>query len=148
MNEKLTIQLPVDSDGFVEYKCPSCNRIFRLKTNEFSDENGETLMCAYCGISSNVSKYMPEYMIKYIQECEAQYIQSKLDDALKKVNHKYKFLTVKYKPGKRIEPTKINLNENDFSIIKCNRCNSDIKVDDIREIVHYCPYCEVIFYDK
>ena len=145
MEDKITVQLPVDSDGFIEYKCPFCDKRFRLKTNEFNNPDRDILMCVYCGISSNVNKYMPEEIEEYLQESAMSYVQSELDKVMKKMNHKSKFLTVKYKPGKKIELNNVHLDESISSIVKCEKCNSEIKVEDGSEVKHYCPYYEAMF---
>ena len=145
MEDKITVQLPVDSDEFIEYKCPFCGKRFRLKTNEFNNPDRNNLMCVYCGISSNVNKYMPEEIEEYLQESAMSYVQSELDKVMKKMNHKSKFLTVKYKPGKKIKPNNVHLDESISSIVKCEKCNSKIKVEDGSVVKHYCPYCEVMF---
>lgn len=144
MEDNITIQLPMDSDGFIEYKCPFCNKRFRLNTNEFSNQNRDDLMCVYCGLSSEVKKFMPENIDRFLQESVAQYVQNKLNKAMKKINFKSNFLEVKYKPGKKIEPTNVHFDENISSIIRCGKCNNELKVEDGSEFKHYCPYCEVM----
>ena len=142
---KITIQLPVDSDGFVEYRCPFCNNIFRLKTNEFNNLNKNSLMCVYCGISSNVNKYMPKDIEEFIQVSTMKYIQAELDNVMKKIKCKSKFISVKYQSMKKIETKNIHFDESVSSIIKCEKCNNKIKVKDGSELKHFCPYCEAMF---
>lgn len=145
MEDVIAVQIPVDSDGFIEYKCPFCKKRFRLKTNEFNKTDKRKLMCAYCGISSDVNKFIPEDVEKYIHESATQYVQSEVNSIMKQLNHNSKFFSISFKSGKPIEPKKIYMDEGMTTIINCKKCNKKIKIDDCNELKHCCPYCEEIF---
>ena len=145
MEDKITIKLPTDMDMFIEYECPFCKRKYRLKTNEYNNEEKDELMCVYCGLTSSKNNFMPKAVERFIQDTAARYMQEEIDKQFSKFNMKSGIITMKYKAGKKIEPETVHLDEGISNIIVCSICKREIKVDEDGLIKHYCPYCEEIF---
>jgi hypothetical protein len=54
---RVAMQIPIDDDGFVRQKCPTCDREFKRLRHEESEESGEPELygfyCPYCAIQSS-----------------------------------------------------------------------------------------------
>ncbi len=137
---EISIELPTDMDGFVDYECPFCERRFRLKTNAFQNDDIQLLYCPYCGMSAEPNKFGTEELAKLIEENATRLAQEEIEKQLKKLARNSKGF-IKYKPGKKVTPQKVILDESINCKILCNKCDSEYKVGDGNSVIHYCPYC-------
>lgn len=139
-NMEVQIQLPIDLDGFLDYCCPTCEKHFRLNTNEFQGDNCvEVLFCPYCGLNFSPDEFMPPKIKEYIEAEVVYYAEQKVQEELKKMARSSKLLT--YKPSKLKEPEKIILDESISTHKYCKKCDKDFKIDESAVTYHYCPYC-------
>lgn len=136
----LTIELPQDSEGFIDYECPFCERRFRLPINVFQDDNIQKLYCPYCGLYSAPSEFGTKELQQLIEETVAGYVQDELKKSLSKLARNSKGL-IKYKPGEKIVPQNVILDERINDKIHCDNCDVKFKVDDGTAIMHTCPIC-------
>lgn len=137
---KLTIELPKDSEGFVDYGCPFCGKRFRLPINALQNDKINKLYCPYCGLYSEPQRFATEELQQLIKETAAQFMQEKLDKSFSKLARNSKGI-IKYKPGKKIEPQKVILDEMFSNRIHCDKCDMDVKIDDSVVLLHTCPLC-------
>lgn len=138
---EIKVTLPTDMDGFLDYKCPFCDRHFRLNRNLFHNDDYESMFCPYCGLKSSVKSFMPEEIEEYIQESALSIVQKELDKNLSKLSVKSKYMKVSYTPSNKIVAKPIILDEYMASIYYCNACDVSIKTNDGEQIKHFCACC-------
>lgn len=136
----ISVELPQDCEGYLEYECPFCERRFRLQVNAFQNDEIESLYCPYCGLSSEPEQFGTKELQQLIEETAARYVQEELDKSLTKLAKSSRGL-IKYKPDKKIEPQNIILDEAINDKIHCGKCDTQFKVDDGTAIMHTCPLC-------
>lgn len=140
MEEKISVNIPLDEEGNVEYACPMCDRLFRLKTNEFEGENCvEAMYCPYCGLNFPPNEFMPKHVMEYIKAQVVYYEEQKVQEELKRMSRKYKFM--QFKPKKIEAPESIHLDNVSLYGITCERCGKEVKIIENPSTHHYCPYC-------
>ena len=136
----IEVDLPKDSDGFVDYECPFCEKRFRLPINAFQNDNITLLYCPYCGLNSEPNRFGTAELNKLIEETAYRVAQDEIEKSLKDLARKSKGL-IKYKPAKKIETHNVILDEAISDRIVCNNCNMEYKVDDGEFAQHTCPIC-------
>lgn len=136
----IAIDLPQDSDGFIEYECPFCEKRFRLPINAFQNDNISCLYCPYCSLSSEPNRFGTAELNKLIEETAYRAAQDEIEKSLKDIAKKSNGL-IKYKPAKKTETHNVILDETISDRIVCKNCNIEYKVDDGEFIQHTCPIC-------
>ena len=64
------LDLPVDPDGFFGRSCPSCDRFFKMRADQWSALPDEVkITCPYCGqVPDDISDFLTEDQLAYAQE--------------------------------------------------------------------------------
>ena len=140
---ELNIELPVDNDGFIEYECPHCQKVFRLNKNLFMDsETYIALYCPYCGLSAAIGSFYTTECAVYIKEYAEQLALEELNKSFKAMEKSTRNSIIKFKAGKIqvSEPDKLILHPYVDNICRCNKCNNKYKTEG-KIIATYCPYC-------
>jgi DNA-directed RNA polymerase subunit RPC12/RpoP len=62
------VSVPLDSDGFLRRRCPSCRREFKWLHNEASIEPADQRYgCPYCGARHEASSYLTQKQLKLVR---------------------------------------------------------------------------------
>src|SRR5687767_8245356 len=105
--QTITIQLPLDDDGYFERICPSpgCSTGFKVLFTDWRDKVPDAqAWCAICGYSAESSTFSTPEQQKYINAHALRHIQGQLNDAFRRATprtHKAGFVSMRltYKPG-------------------------------------------------
>ncbi len=140
---EISVKLPVDSDGFIEYECPYCKKIFRLNKNLFNDsENYFSLHCPYCGIESEIGRFYTTAFVEYSQKITQQFASEELNKIFKSMERQTRnsLVKMKFKPTKSDAPSDLKLYAGIDKLEHCNICDNDYKIE-VGFAIPYCPYC-------
>lgn len=143
-DEKLSISIPTDNDGFVTFQCPFCGEIFKLQAEEIQADDVINIFCPICGLMSEPSNFVTDNVIQHAQDVAMNYVKDLLNDNFKKMEHDskgYFKITNKLKTEqeKLLYETESELQQVTFEC--CNK-NAKIRLID-KELGAYCPYCGV-----
>ena len=66
----LSLQLPLDKDGFLRRECPHCEQQFKQwrSTHDEIQESPEEYYCPYCYASADADRWYTAQQIEYIQQ--------------------------------------------------------------------------------
>ncbi len=66
----ISLQLPLDKDGFLRRECPHCGRQFKQlrSTHDEMEESPEIYYCPYCSASADADNWYTAQQIEYIQQ--------------------------------------------------------------------------------
>ena len=140
---EVNIELPVDEDGFIEYECPNCQKIFRLSKNLFTNsEDYHELYCPYCGLNSEIDDFYTTEFVEYAHALAERAALEELNRGLKSLERKTRNSMVKIntKQTKMSELEMLSLHHGLDNLIKCNKCNGEYKIEG-EGIISYCPFC-------
>ncbi len=140
---ELSIKLPVDNDGFIEYECPHCKKVFRLNKNLFADnEDCQELHCPYCGLISETKKFYTSECVEYINKRAEQVALEEIHKTFKDMERKTKNSLIRFKAGKptAYEISELKLHYGIDRTVICEMCENLYKIAE-SYVVSYCPYC-------
>lgn len=141
------IKIEPDSDGYVSFECPFCEADFRLKGNEFQNDNPlyTKMYCPYCGLSDEPSKYYTKEVAEQIQAIAMNYMNEELNKAFGKMTktiNKTGFLKMSYKPMKNLNIKELKTKDSVEEIFECKKCNNHVKVlSCVGKSKVFCSYC-------
>ncbi len=143
MSDGMFIKIKGDSDGYMKFNCPFCDRDFKLSISEVKKFEGVDLYCPYCGLHKENKAFHSHETIDAAKKMAEQYaahaIQKMFSDTFK--NSK----VIKYKPGKKIDKPNnrdidtVDTIDSTHLCIKCNNRTKAINVSEREKI--YCAYC-------
>lgn len=104
---RINVQLPLDADGFLRRRCPTCGREFKWSSHQEGDRDAEHVdqyFCPLCGEPAPIDDWSTDAQSDAFHElgqaAAAQYVQDAMRDAFRGSKH------IKYKPGTApAEPT-------------------------------------------
>ena len=66
----LSLQLPLDKDGFLRRECPHCGRQFKQwqSADDAMQESPEAYYCPYCFTSAEADNWLTAQQLEYIQQ--------------------------------------------------------------------------------
>lgn len=140
---EIEIVFPTDNDGFLEYECPHCKKIFRLNKNLFSDsENFFNLNCPYCGLNAKIPSFYTTECVEYFNLRAEQIAIKELNKSFKSLERNTRGSLIKFKsnPIEVSEPDELRLHSGIEKVVHCLKCSNEYKVDNI-SLITYCPYC-------
>jgi len=80
----ISVQLPLDNDGFLRRECPSCADEFKWLAD--SDETDTApvsqLYCPRCGVPADSDAWWTPTQLEYINRCAEPAIEQALQDAM------------------------------------------------------------------
>lgn len=135
--------LPSDKDGYIEYECPTCQKIFRLNNNLFQNLNGyKNLYCPYCGLKDAADHFYTRECVKYIKEMQTYLTKEYINQELKKlVKNSNGLLKMKSNHSNNKKPQRFSIHFEIEGKRKCVRCGEDFKINEKEGVITYCPYC-------
>lgn len=103
MEERISMPISLDSDGFVRRACPTCDREFKWLYAEDETEATEPsergYFCPYCGVQSPPDTWFTEAQVEYIQQVGLGHVAGEVDKVFSCFNRPGSPL--KYTPGER-----------------------------------------------
>lgn len=121
---EISVNLPLDDDGFLRRECPSCEREFKWfygETAERPDDflEPENYFCPYCGVSSDTDSWWTPQQLEYAQEAAAGPITEELADRLQRTlgNQRNSLIRLEVESGPAPEPPMPLVEQNDMTMI-------------------------------
>ena len=146
MEERTTISIPTDSEGFISRKCPECSKLFKIKLGEGSDK--PLAHCPYC--NAHGDDWFTDEQRTYVEAASGNFAQNvvgkKLDEMTRRFNRgmpRGGFITAKmtHKPSPRrpLPPVPAETEE-PMPVATFGCCGETVKHDGSAEVLH-CVIC-------
>ncbi|WP_258106146.1 hypothetical protein [Christensenella minuta] len=148
INLSFTIQ--GDSEGYVTFECPYCSSEFKLRADEFQndEEPFDELYCPYCGLSKMPNDFYTEEVIEKAKAIATNYMIEELNKTFGKMQRDLArnngVIKMSYKPLTKVYVKEIEDKDTIETIFECSCCNRHVKVlycAGVSKI--FCPYCGV-----
>lgn len=74
------IMIEGDSEGYVTFECPFCESEFKLRADEFQDENNTftELYCPYCGLTDKVNTFYTKDVVAQVEALATNYMYEQI----------------------------------------------------------------------
>lgn len=147
MNDEIeiSVELPQDADGFFSCQCPHCGDRFKLRADEFQEEDPRELACAICGMMAPADEFkftdeVRRAAIAKAKNVVADHVEDMLDDMQRGLRHSP--IQFKKKGGpKRVPPPKLR-EFVDLADAELPCCEAHVRVPpSVATSTLYCPYC-------
>lgn len=142
--EELSIEMPIDEDGFVLLQCNLCGEYFKMKAKDIEAEENISIWCPYCGLKGD--NYIPEEVKeiaikKAINEMNNMIYSSFKDlETSTRKNKSCRIKSGKKPKEEEIQPIKAKINKLEDKEYKC--CKKKVKIKPLLiETGSYCPFC-------
>lgn len=141
------VEIEADKDGYVSFECPFCNSDFRLRADEFQNDDPvfTEMYCPYCGLSDEPSSFYTEEVMEQVKAIATNYMYEELNKAfsnMSKQMNKSKFVKMSYKPLKKLNVKDLKTEESTEEIFECNKCNNHVKaLYCAGKSKIFCSYC-------
>ncbi|MFA9397408.1 MAG: hypothetical protein ACERKV_03965 [Clostridiaceae bacterium] len=92
MNDiKFNFTIQGDSEGFVTFECPFCGSEFKLRADEYQDEDKpfEDLFCPYCGLTKDKDDFYTKEIIEKAEAIMKNYFIEMLNDSFNKTKKSF-----------------------------------------------------------
>lgn len=82
----ISVDLPLDGDGFLRRECPNCEQEFKWFNHEEGEgatdaENVEQYYCPRCGVAAGLDSWWTPDQLEYMQSAAAPEIERAIGDA-------------------------------------------------------------------
>jgi len=150
MNDRLSITLYADRDGFISYECPYCGSSFKLNASDISDASYplEELFCPYCGLTDTPNRFLSSIAVEAIENLvynhTAKMLNREFDNMAKEINRKRGVLRMQFKPIEMLPEKKTSDDDTPEGIFSCMACERSVKVHHNTGLSKlFCPFCGV-----
>lgn len=149
---ELSVEIPLDDDGYLRRQCPRCERVFKWLHAEPTDESREPptcYFCPYCGESSPPDQWYTDEQVDYLQAVAAneamRMVESELGLTVDNVKRSEGLLQIKLDVP-HLNPPAPLFEDNDMVAIEppCHPEEPLKVVEDWDDIVH-CLVCGTQF---
>lgn len=135
------ISLPSDEDGYTTLQCPYCREEFKIRNDEFEEQDHSNIYCPICGLTNSMNKFYTKDIYDKAMEIAEKEVYKMLNDAFSgfKSTKNFKITTNELKSDKN----KI-LRDKDYrlQIAEAECCKAHLKVRQLDALIGvYCPYC-------
>ena len=150
-----SIQLPLDSDGFLRRECPHCLGEFKWHHGPVDDQSEEqeqaeipsVYHCPLCSATANLDSWWTQEQLRFAEESAAGPAMNEIQNALARALHNNKHIT--FEPGRGDGPLPpVALHEPDDMTILAPPCHpaEPIKIPESRlGTAIYCLSCGTAF---
>jgi hypothetical protein len=77
---EISLEVPLDDDGFLDRACPACDRRFRWKqADETGEEVAASYFCPYCGQESANDEWFTPEQVGAIQRSVASFVMPEIE---------------------------------------------------------------------
>lgn len=148
--ETFSIEIPSDDEGFVGVQCPHCDERFKLRVDEYQEEEPGTLTCSLCGMTADASAFLARDDVREVAQAQAvNLVREHLDKTLKKLERDTRgskhFQFKRDRKSTRKEPVPKLREFTDGAVANLPCCDRHVKVDpSAASSVLYCPYCSQV----
>lgn len=151
MEKVFNIEIQGDSEGYVTFECPFCGSEFKLRADEYQDDENpfEDLYCPYCGLSKNKNDFFTKELYDQIKALMHNYAVELLNETFgniaRSINRSNKkIIKMQFKPLKKIRVKEIHENDTVETAFECMHCNRHVKVLYCAGASKvFCPFCGV-----
>ena len=148
-NVSFEIRIEGDSEGYIAFECPFCGSDFKLKADEFQNEDNEfsELYCPYCGLINETSTFYTKEVMEQVEVIAQNYIADELNRMFGEIarnTNSSNFIKVKYKKLEKVNIKELKNVDTVEQIMKCPICNNHEKVlycTGLSKV--FCSYCGV-----
>lgn len=139
-----------DIEGYVTFSCPYCHSDFKLRADEFQneDEPFTELFCPYCGLVKEVNAFYSEEVLEKAKALATNYFIEELNKTFGKmkrsINHSSSIIKMSFKPLKKVNVKELKEKDTQEESFECRACHHHVKVlycSGVSKI--FCPYCGV-----
>lgn len=141
--ESIKIEFEADSDGYFTYKCPFCEKQFKLLASEVQDEDFELeeLFCPYCGLVDDADKFYSKEILAYIQNLTEEWMINTINKSFGSIksskNFKVDFKKIKH--NSIAKPSEIDSVEEVFTCGVCEKNEKVLFCAGASKV--FCAYC-------
>jgi hypothetical protein len=146
VDERTTISIPADSEGFISRRCPACSKLFKVRYGQGSDQ--PLAHCPYCNTRGDgwFTAEQRAYVEAVTQNFAQGVVGRKLDEMARGFNRSVPrggFITAKmtHKPSPRRPVPSVPIEpEEPMPVITFGCCNETVKHDGSTAALH-CVIC-------
>ncbi len=153
---EFSVSIPLDSDGFLRRRCPTCGREFKWFHGRAEDappdwEDPDSYFCPYCGVSAGGDSWFTEAQAAYSQQAllghATDLIQDELDDVARAINRQGGLIRMSVPRGGRPAVRPPSLSEPNDMVAVVSPCHpfEPIKVIEGWHEALHCLVCGVQF---
>ena len=139
------ISIPTDDEGYILLQCPLCNELFKIKAEDYQDENIFEIHCPSCGLVSD--NYLTDDIKDLALVKAKNYVNDQLYNSIKKMEKNFNKGIIEFKVGKKPKSEfekEIDATVGDFIILLSSCCHKRIKISKSLQLSgYYCPFCGV-----
>lgn len=135
------ISLPSDEDGYTTLQCPYCREKFKIRNDEFQEQNYSNICCPICGLTNSVSKFYTKDVYDKAMEIAENEVYKMINDAFSGFKST-KYLKITTNAFKSDKNKVLRDKEYSLQIVEVKCCNIHLKVRQLDALIGaYCPYC-------
>lgn len=150
LDEVITIEIPADEDGFVLFECPKCNEQFKVKPQDYEDDEVVEIWCPSCGMTSE--SYLTEDVIELAKAKLLNAAMDELHKEFKKLERSTHGKDLGFKAGKKSKHKaegRLEAKIDALEIITLDCCDREAKIPPLDlSSVYYCPFCGVMHHAR
>lgn len=141
----ISIEIPLDDDGFIEMECDYCKNRFMLHQSVYDDESNLHFFCPVCGLPNSIDSFYCPEVLEAFQQKAANYldneIQRQLASTIKRFN-KNGLIKLSLDTPQRTPEKELYKPSNEYVLSHQYCCDVDVKVLYLdNQIGIYCPIC-------
>ena len=140
---KLPIEVPLDDEGFLGLKCPTCGGVFKLTPAAFEDRTWQYLTCPLCGIARGPSRFHSREVVGAAMAKARAALMGEIDAMAKRLERATRGQLVKFKrvPHDRVRVPRLRA-ITDLVITELPCCRDQVKLPlAFAASLFYCPLC-------
>jgi predicted RNA-binding Zn-ribbon protein involved in translation (DUF1610 family) len=150
MSVEFSFTIQGDSEGYVTFLCPFCGSEFKLRADEYQNDDKpfEDLFCPYCGLTKSKDNFYSKEVIEKAETIAYNYMVEQLNDAFGKMkksfNKPHSIIKMNFKPLKKVNVKELKDKDTIETAFECGCCNRHVKVLYCAGASKvFCPYCGV-----
>lgn len=144
-DETISVELPLDEDGFFSCQCPHCGDRFKLQASEFQEQGATELACAICGLTAPADVFKLTDEVREVVMGKAQHlIADLLDDWADDMERKFRRGPIQFRKGRGVKKKPLPKLREIVDLADANLpcCEAHVRVPvSIAISTLYCPYC-------
>ena len=139
------IRIPCDDDGFILLRCPHCDELFKLTTEDIESDETLDIYCPSCGLCAN--NFLTQNVIDLALTKTSNYAMDAITQQLQAFAKKNSSGLVRFevKANREREPEPpIRAAIEALQIVTCHDCGREVKVSPALAMSAYtCPLCGI-----
>ena len=140
---KLTIEVPLDEEGFLALRCPTCAGAFKVTAAAFEERTWQYLTCPLCGIARGPSLFHPPAVVNAAIARVHAAVMGKFDEIASRLERATRGQMVSFKriPQRRVRIPRLRA-VTDLVIVDLACCRDQVKLPlAAAASLFYCPLC-------